>query len=259
SVLNWSFFITKDMKTDLTRTYLSGTLPLLYVFLARTGCTIDSVTALTIDESGAVGENEKGEPAQSGTAPVDGGAARVAGASGGNASDQTPGVRIVFTRSSGSSQTLYYFCSDLSDDGVKAKPGFLRFCEEQGHGVSLLKAASYLMHEPGFLRVRDFLLGHSEMIVQDDSGIPLRFFRGQEWDARYCGQYTGPIEVFKKYWQSDLADEYARNAFALLPFGFGYHWQPNRSDLMILTRQNGNISRARPDGRRLTALSSGAQ
>src|SRR5438105_3005169 len=32
SVLSWSFFITKNMKTDLTRTRLNGTLPLLYVF-----------------------------------------------------------------------------------------------------------------------------------------------------------------------------------------------------------------------------------
>ena len=234
SVLSWSFFITKDMKTDLTHTQLSGTLPLLYVFLARTGCTIDSVTPVTVDRDGRVSEDDKGEHAQSGTARVDGGAARVAGASGGNASDQTPGTRIVFTSSSGSPQTLYYFCSDLSDDGIKAKPGFLRFCEEQSQGVSLLKAASYLMHETGFSRVREFLLGHSELILQDDSGIALRFLQG--WDIRYCGQYTGPIEVFKKYWQSDLADEYARNASAPLPFSFGYQWQPNRSDLMIVTR-----------------------
>jgi hypothetical protein len=92
------------------------------------------------------------------------------------------------------------------------------------------------MHETGFSRVREFLLNRSELILQDDSGIPLRFLGGQSWDIRYCGQYTGPIEVFKKYWQSDLADEYARNASAPLPFGFGYQWQPNRSDLMILKR-----------------------
>src|SRR6478735_9072075 len=42
SVLNWSFFITKDMKVTLTQTQLSGTLPVLYVFLARSGCRIDS-------------------------------------------------------------------------------------------------------------------------------------------------------------------------------------------------------------------------
>jgi hypothetical protein len=216
SVLNWSFFITKNMKTDLTRPELSGTLPLLYVFLARTGCTIESVTTVTIDRDGNVSEGEKGA---------------------------TPGVRIVFTSAPGassSSQTLYYFYSDLSDDGVKETPGFLRFCEKQGQGVSLVKAASYLMHESGFSRVRDFLIGNSSLIVQDDSGIPLRFLAERNWDIRYCGQYTGPIETFKKYWQQDLADNYARQVCLPLPFGFGYQWQPDRSDVMI-ARPRGEI------------------
>lgn len=208
SVLNWSFFITKNMKTDLTQPQLSGTLPLLYVFLARARCTINSVTPVAIDRNGNLAEGSKGE---------------------------TPGVRIAFTGPSGLSQTLYYFCTDLSDDGVKSKPGLLKFCEAQGPGTSLLKAASYLMHGASFSRIRDFLLARSQLIVQDDSGIPLRFFDGQKWTIRFCGQYLGPIETFKQYYQPDLADAYAHTAApAPLPFGFGYQWQPNRSAVMIL-------------------------
>ena len=52
SVLNWSFFITKNMKVDLKQTQLNGTLPVLYVFLARAGCTIDSVTPVALDRAG---------------------------------------------------------------------------------------------------------------------------------------------------------------------------------------------------------------
>jgi hypothetical protein len=208
-LLNWSFFITKNMKLDLTRTRLSGTLPILYVFLARTGCTIDAVTPVTLDSVGNLSETVKGE---------------------------TPGVRISITNSSGISQTLYYFCTDLSDDGVKVKPGFLRFCDKQGRSLTLLKAASYLMHEPGFSQVRNFLLNRSDAIVQDDSGIPLRFFNDQNWSIRYCGHYVGPIKVFKQYWQPDLADAYARVTPSPLPFSFGYQWQPNRSDLIIAAR-----------------------
>lgn len=209
SVLSWSFFITKNMKVDLTRTQLSGTLPLLYVFIARTGCTIDSVTPVTVDESGNVSDAGKG---------------------------QTTGVRIGITNSSGVSQTLYYFCTDLSDSGIKAKPGFMRFCEKQGRGVSLLKAASYLMHEPGFSDVRQFLLANSDVIVQDDSGIPLRYFDDEAWTIRYCGRYVGPINLFKQYWQGDLANAYTRVVPSPLPFSFGYQWQPNRSDLIITAR-----------------------
>src|SRR6185369_16246622 len=91
SVLSWSFFITKNMKTDLTRTRLTGTLPLLYVFVARTGCTIESVALVSLDKDGTMTDASKGE---------------------------TSGVRITLTSPSGLSQTLYYFCTDLSDDGV---------------------------------------------------------------------------------------------------------------------------------------------
>ncbi len=43
TMLTTHYFITKDMRVDLTRGTISGTLPLLYFFLARTGCTIHSV------------------------------------------------------------------------------------------------------------------------------------------------------------------------------------------------------------------------
>jgi hypothetical protein len=43
TMLTTHYFITKDMRVDLTRGTISGTLPILYFFLARTGCSIQSV------------------------------------------------------------------------------------------------------------------------------------------------------------------------------------------------------------------------
>lgn len=210
SSLNWSFFITKNMKIDLNQPHLNGILPILYVFLARTGCTIEAVTPVALDRAGNLIPEGSGDAA---------------------------GVKISFTNSSGGTQTLFYFCSDLSDDRIKARPGFLNFCERQGDGVSLLKAASYLIHEGGFERVRDFLLRQSQTLVQDDSGIPIRFFDPTKWDLRYCGHYLGPIETFKQHLQPDLAQDFANASPTSLPFGFGYQWQPNRSSLIIATRK----------------------
>jgi hypothetical protein len=210
SSLNWSFFITKEMKVDLNRPQLNGILPILYVFLARSGCSIESVTPVSLDRSGNLIEEGKGE---------------------------TAGVKIIFRGPNGADQILYYFCSDLSDDGIKSKPGFMNFCERQNEGVSLLKAASYLMHEAGFERVRDFLLRQSKLIVQDDSGIPLHYFDKTKWDLRYLGHYVGPIETFKQHGQPGLAAEYSSTTPPPLPFGFGYQWQPNRSDLILAFRR----------------------
>ena len=49
SILSFSFFITKDMKTDLQTGQISGTLPILYVFLARSGMTVKSVSPISLD------------------------------------------------------------------------------------------------------------------------------------------------------------------------------------------------------------------
>lgn len=208
--LNWSFFITKNLKVDLEQPHLGGTLPVLYVFLARAGCRIESVELMTLDNEGNPGNDRK---------------------------SKTPGVEIKFIGPSGNQQTLFYFATDLADDHMKANPGLLKFCAAQGRGPSLLKAASYLLHHEYFSRVRDFLLTNSTLILQDDSGIPYRFFTNEGWDVRFAGRYFRPTDTFKEFPQPDLYQAYAGNARASLDFGFGYQWQPNRSSLILATRR----------------------
>src|SRR3982750_3697102 len=53
SILSFSFFITKSMKLDLGDSQLNGTLPILYVFLARSGKTIRDVSPIALDQKGA--------------------------------------------------------------------------------------------------------------------------------------------------------------------------------------------------------------
>jgi len=210
SVLSWSFFITKQLRIDIAQTQLSGTLPVLYVFLARAGSTIESVSLVSLDKDANILDGDEGK---------------------------TPGVKIVFTNSGGPEQTLYYFSTDVSNDGIKSAPGFIRFCEKQAPGLSMLKASSYLVHEGEFETVRDFLLTRSKIVVEDDSGIPRKYFDDSRWNIRYWGNYAGPIPTFKQYWQPDLANNYAAAKATLLGFGFGYEWRPDRSSLIIAVRK----------------------
>ena len=96
-------------------------------------------------------------------------------------------------------------------------------------------AASYLMHSNNFSQVREFLLTHSKLILQDDSGIPFRFFAPDKWNRRHVGHYIGPINRFLEHGQMDLNKENAASAPPPLEFSFGYQWQPSRSSLMIAT------------------------
>ena len=61
TVLSLSFFITHNMRTQLSAGRLNGTIPILYVFLARSGKTVKEVSLVNLDADG----NERAEEAGS--------------------------------------------------------------------------------------------------------------------------------------------------------------------------------------------------
>jgi hypothetical protein len=123
--------------------------------------------------------------------------------------------------------------TDLATWAIKVSPNFMKFCEQQGSGVTLLKAASYLMHLDSFSQVRDFLLTRSKIIVQEDSGIPYRYFAKDKWDIRFYGRYIGPIDRFLKHGQLDLQKDANASRPPPLPFSFGYQWKPSQSAILV--------------------------
>jgi len=210
SSLETTYFITKDMKIDLLQQNLNGVLPILYVFIARADKSITNVTFGSLNSSGVF--EQKG--------------------------GSIPGVRINYTdNQSGSSQALYYFTTDISDGGIKSTPGFLKFCQRLGVGSSFLKSSSYLMFEEGFATIRNFILEHSNRIVQDDSGIPVTYFDRNKWSLRLCGTYLGPIELFKQHFQPKLQELFAQGNPPPLEFGFGYRWNWKEANLMVAERK----------------------
>jgi hypothetical protein len=84
--------------------------------------------------------------------------------------------------------------------------------------------------------VRAFLLERAAAIVQDDSGIPVRYFAAQDWQLRPFGRYLGPIAVFPARYQRGLSEVYRRSNPPRLEFGVGYRWRPHESNLMLALR-----------------------
>jgi hypothetical protein len=206
SVLSFSFFITKKMKVDLQGD-ISGTLPILYVFLARSGKTIRDVRLISLDASGGMhGATENAGP------------------------NAVHGALITFAGPDGAERKLYYFSTDLSNASARAS-GFLKFCTPLGPGNSLLKSASYLMHAGNFTVVRDWLLANSTTIIQDDSGIPLASFDARRWRFFPFGRYDGPIAEFPGRYQDSYAALFARAQ--PLDFGIGYRWRTHESNLLL--------------------------
>jgi hypothetical protein len=213
SILSFSFFITKQMKVDLHANQVNGTLPILYVFLARSGKTIRNVEMVALDDKGGlhVGDDNPGRNA-------------------------TRGVRITFAGPDGGARTLYYFSTDLSNAGAR-NTGFLKFCETLGPGNSLLKSASYLLHKSDFAVVRDWLLANSATIIQDDSGIPLANYGSRQWRFFPFGRYLGPIGEFPGRYQERYAELFTRAQ--PIDFGVGYRWRMHESNLLLAVRVPG--------------------
>ena len=210
SILSFSFFITKKMKVDLHEGQVNGAMPLLYVFLARSGKTIKNVSTVALDGKGtAYFANDN---------------------PGANA---TRGLRIVFAGSDGVEKTLYYFSTDLSNSGVKAS-GFLKFCATLAPGNSLIKSASYLLHAGNFTTVRDFILANSSTIIQDDSGIPLGDYSPKKWRFFPFGHYAGPIDKFPGRYQQAYAELFRRAQ--PMDFGIGYRWRSHESNVLLSVR-----------------------
>jgi hypothetical protein len=220
AILSYSFFITADMKNDLNKSQLGGTLPVIYTFLARSGCRIDSAELVRLNELGEFTEET---------------------------SKTTPGVRIRFTGPAGRQQTVYYFTTDLSDWGIKSNPGFMAFCAKQGEGNGFVKAASYLMHGGNFTTVRGFLLNNARNLIEDDSGVPFRFLEPRQWSVGLYGNYPGPISLFKQHFQRDLDSAFKSSGGHKLPFGVGYQWRPGSSSLIVATALR-TVRKAEPVG-----------
>ena len=214
TVMNYSFFITKEMKEKFRAGSVRGTLPILAVFLARAGKTITDLSYVSIDAEGK--EQPLANPDAAGPAN---------------------GVKITFT-SEGSTapQTLYYFSTNLHNSGVKSS-GFLKFCQALGPADSFVKSASYLMHDGGFSTVREFLLENSATITQDDSGVPIRFFDDGKWTLRPFGNYVGPISLFAQNNQAKLRELFQKAKAPRIDFGVGYRWRPGETNLLLAVKK----------------------
>lgn len=212
-IIQFSFFRTEDMKEELRQTVFPGTIPILTLFLARSGQAIEPIERLSLQKDGSL-------------AP--------AGEGGKNAD----AVRIRFypKGKQKQSRTLLYFSANVADGDVK-RSGFLAFLESQPRGGAYLKAASYLMHKQYFSQIRNHLLNYSTVLLQDDSGIPFGQFPTGLWDIALYGSYVKPIDLFAEHYQEDLRRAYLESSPKKLDFGAGYLWRKDQSNLMRAVRK----------------------
>jgi hypothetical protein len=219
SVLNFSFFRTNDMAVDLKSVNLDGAVPLIMLFAARTGNHLQSVHPVQLDAQGQLQE--------------------VTDTTRAPGSKVIPGAELKLQAADGTEKIIYYFSADLSDYKLATKGAPLRYVRTLGPLTTYVKSATYLMHKSYFSKIRNLVLERSNYLLQDDSGIAMKYFSKSSWQFTYYGTYRRPINLFAKQYQPALTTAYHDTIHSArpLPFGTGYNWRQTDSNLLLAKRR----------------------
>lgn len=221
SELHRSFFITRQMDREFRGQLSDGLLPTILHLLARTGHTIDGYRYVQLNLEGRIAERVPGREAP----PTPAG---------------NRGVEIGFRADADqTAHKLFYFSSNLSDARLRKNEPFLRFLSNLRGMTTYLKATSYMPHHKEFSILRRQVLDGSTAILQDDSGIPYRFFDPAAWRVQLYGAYDRPYGSFRWLEQPDLRKAYATLAPKPLGFRIGYGFSRIPSNLLLAVRADG--------------------
>jgi hypothetical protein len=221
SIAYLNYFMTFEMNRDLrTVAQLDGNLSIISLFMAQRGYHILNVKKVTIDATGAIVDSIPGL--------VDNDDPTDTYVSGGLIEYMKPEEYKV--------RKLYYFSHDVSDEKIAQTPEMLKFFKSLNIDVALFKAASYLcswLHT-----IREFTLENAKSVVQDDSGIYLKYFTDDKWDKKFYGKYQRTRKVFKSNFQPDLKAIYDKDTtIKPLDFKFGYGSMINQDNIMVAKKK----------------------
>ncbi|MBL8994175.1 MAG: hypothetical protein JNM63_12605, partial [Spirochaetia bacterium] len=130
----------------------------------------------------------------------------------------------------------------LGDDSVSPSTKEGKFFLARPKGATIMKAAIYLFFENGFEALSQYILDRSTVVVQDDSGLPYKYFTPNIWEERLYGMYRRPGGVGgvdKVPYQKDLEKSYAAASkpFDFL-YGYGILWGKDRCNLMVFHKKS---------------------
>ena len=211
------YFLSKNMNNNFYGNKIDGVLPIICFFLKRNGDKIIDIKRIAFDE--------KGNALEESLTYIE----RL---------KRPYGIKISFSQESPIKlRNIYYFSCDLSDSSLKKTSKFFLYLDKLDMMTVLIKDASYLLHYNNFTMIRNLILNKCQFILQDDTGIPFRYFKDNNWEVKLYGKYAKPIKLFSGVEQPDLEKAYKANNIEKLPFNLGYHGRKNTYALMFIQRK----------------------
>jgi hypothetical protein len=217
SELGRSFFITRQMDRQFRGQVTDGLILPILELLVRSNHTVLGFRYVRLDDRGKVIERAADYHAP------------------GKIGDK--GLEIDFRRDDDQSlHKLLYFSVNLSNTGLRENQAFLAFLGGLKGTATLLKATSYMTHKEEFSTIRERVLSKSIAVLQDDSGIPYRFFTAPPWTVQVYGAYVRPYGSFRWFEQTDLRKAYLAPSAKPLSFRIGYGYGKVPSNLQLARR-----------------------
>jgi hypothetical protein len=204
SELGRSFFITHEMDNQFRGQVTDGlVLPIIHL-LARTNHTLLALRYVRLNENSQI---------------IDRAADYHAPSRFGN-----KGIELEFRSNADQSvHRLYYYTVNLANDRLLENQPFMNYVPRLKGATTFLKATSYMTHHKDFSTIRDLMLANSGAILQDDSGIPYRWFGSDAWKVQLYGDYDKPYGTFRWMEQPDLRKAFQSGAKPLgMRIGYGY-------------------------------------
>ena len=214
-----SYFITGNMEQDLRKQQVDGVLPVLLVFLHKTGHEIYDFGYYRLNND-AKTFTEIQKPT--------------------NTLDQVECIRfLILKKGDNKLKTFTYFYADISDSGFAKSKVLKTYLDNMRACNAFIKSASYLSHYGTFSNIRDLVLLKSDAVLEDDTGIPYRYFTSDKWNHNFFGVYVKPIADFPNsyLYQKDLAAAYDSAGPRPLPFSLGYHWRTGEQNWLLFVKK----------------------
>jgi hypothetical protein len=212
-----NYFITSYMGKQLTTPYIRGTVPIMATMMALKGLRIVKVEP--VDPFPVLTKSYE-EPKANRPGKI------------------LRAAKITFASASRTHELTYYSL-DATDKALAYYPEFVDHVGRNKSASTLIKSASYLLHDNQFSKTRDMILAASELIVQDDTGMPYRHLKQGNFNVKLFGKYHKPIKPMEWGYQGDLDKAFKEAEVAArgpLPFPFGYHWKGQESGLILATK-----------------------
>jgi hypothetical protein len=208
-----NYFITDNMTRQLSTPHLRGVVPLVMVSMALSGVEVVRVLPNEVIQ----------QRAADGKRPM----------------RDIKGVTVEF-RAPGSPvvRRMHYFSLDATDKGLAHYPEFIDYLKSLAPTTTLIKSASYLLHNELFRTMGKTIAEVSGVLVQDDTGLPYATL-AKGWDVKLYGRYFVPIKPFAGAYQPELGKVWKAQQPAALPFTFGYQYndrRDERSHVMVARR-----------------------